>query len=70
MTIEAQVFCDLLFRAFGYQGFKEAGATLEEHSPLKKHIQIKDTSGKVPQHQANLVLWHSNCNLGAPLSKI
>jgi type II restriction/modification system DNA methylase subunit YeeA len=26
---EAQVFCDRLFRAFGHQGYKEAGATLE-----------------------------------------
>lgn len=26
---EAQVFCDRLFRAFGHEGFKEAGATLE-----------------------------------------
>ena len=26
---EAQVFCGRLFRAFGYEGYKEAGATLE-----------------------------------------
>ncbi|MDQ3926962.1 MAG: hypothetical protein M3272_08280 [Actinomycetota bacterium] len=26
---EAQVFCDRLFQAFGYDGYKEAGATLE-----------------------------------------
>ncbi len=26
---EAQVFCDRLFRGFGHQGYKEAGATLE-----------------------------------------
>src|SRR5215208_7720573 len=26
---EAQVFCDRLFQAFGYGGYKEAGATLE-----------------------------------------
>jgi SAM-dependent methyltransferase len=26
---EAQVFCDRLFRAFGHQGYSEAGATLE-----------------------------------------
>lgn len=25
---EAQVFCDRLFRAFGHEGYKEAGATL------------------------------------------
>ena len=27
---EAQVFCDRLFQAFGHEGYKEAGATLEE----------------------------------------
>ena len=27
---EAQVFCDRLFRGFGHQGYKEAGATLED----------------------------------------
>ncbi len=26
---EAQVFCDRLFRAFGHEGYKEAGAVLE-----------------------------------------
>ena len=26
---EAQVFCERLFRAFGHEGYKEAGATLE-----------------------------------------
>ena len=26
---EAQVFCDRLFHAFGHEGYKEAGATLE-----------------------------------------
>jgi len=26
---EAQVFCDRLFKAFGHEGYKEAGATLE-----------------------------------------
>ena len=26
---EAQVFCDRLFQAFGYEGYKEAGAELE-----------------------------------------
>jgi hypothetical protein len=26
---EAQVLCDRLFRAFGHEGYKEAGATLE-----------------------------------------
>ncbi|MBX3121580.1 MAG: class I SAM-dependent DNA methyltransferase [Nitrospira sp.] len=27
---EAQVFCDRLFKAFGHEGYKEAGATLED----------------------------------------
>jgi len=27
---EAQVFCDRLFRGFGWGGYKEAGATLED----------------------------------------
>ena len=27
---EAQVFCDRLFQAFGHDGYKEAGATLED----------------------------------------
>jgi hypothetical protein len=35
---EAQVFCDRLFRAFGHEGYKEAGATLE--------YRIKKTSSK------------------------
>jgi len=35
---EAQVFCDRLFRAFGHDGYKEAGATLE--------YRIKKTSSK------------------------
>src|ERR1700712_1772091 len=32
---EAQVFCDRLFKAFGHDGYKEAGATLE--SRQKRH---------------------------------
>lgn len=36
---EAQVFCDRLFQAFGHEGYKEAGATLEER------IKKKDTKG-------------------------
>ena len=32
---EAQVFCDRLFRAFGHEGYKEAGATLEERVARK-----------------------------------
>jgi hypothetical protein len=35
---EAQVYCDRLFKAFGHQGYKEAGATLE--------YRIKKTSSK------------------------
>ncbi|KTR83762.1 DNA methyltransferase [Novosphingobium barchaimii] len=35
---EAQVFCDRLFQAFGHEGYKEAGATLED--------RIKKTSSK------------------------
>ena len=31
---EAQVFCDRLFRAFGHEGYKEAGAVLEERGEL------------------------------------
>ena len=38
---EAQVFCDRLFRAFGHEGYKEAGATLEER--IKK-VSSKGTS--------------------------
>src|SRR3954471_4188220 len=32
---EAQVFCDRLFRAFGHDGYKEAGATLEDRVKQK-----------------------------------
>jgi hypothetical protein len=35
---EAQVFCDRLFRGFGHDGYKEAGATLE--------FRLKKASGK------------------------
>lgn len=31
---EAQVFCDRLFKAFGHEGYKEAGAVLEERVKL------------------------------------
>lgn len=34
---EAQVFCDRLFQAFGYQGYKEAGATLNYSIRRKGH---------------------------------
>src|SRR6476646_2251942 len=32
---EAQVFCDRLFQAFGHEGYKEAGAILEERVKRK-----------------------------------
>lgn len=35
---EAQVFCDRLFQAFGHEGYKEAGATLE--------LQVKRRRGR------------------------
>ena len=35
---EAQVYCDRLFQAFGHDGYKEAGATLE--------FRVKKRSGK------------------------
>jgi hypothetical protein len=35
---EAQVYCERLFRAFGHEGYKEAGATLE--------FRIKKTASK------------------------
>lgn len=37
---EAQVFCDRLFKAFGHDGYKEAGATLEAR------VAKKGTKGK------------------------
>jgi hypothetical protein len=40
---EAQVFCDRLFQAFGHEGYKEAGATLEERLARKgKHVKFVD----------------------------
>jgi hypothetical protein len=33
---EAQVFCDRLFKAFGHEGYKEAGATLEHRVRRKE----------------------------------
>jgi hypothetical protein len=40
---EAQVFCDRLFQAFGHEGYKEAGATLEERLVRKgKHVRFVD----------------------------
>ena len=39
---EAQVFCDRLFQAFGHDGYKEAGATLEERIKGKKGTKFAD----------------------------
>lgn len=41
---EAQVFCDRLFKAFGHEGYKEAGADLEYRikKPTKKSISFAD----------------------------
>jgi hypothetical protein len=39
---EAQVFCDRLFQAFGHQGYKEAGATLEYRIKKGKTTSFAD----------------------------
>jgi len=39
---EAQVFCDRLFQAFGHDGYKEAGATLEFRVKSKKTTNFAD----------------------------
>ena len=39
---EAQVFCDRLFQAFGHQGYKEAGATLEDRQKRGKNVKFID----------------------------
>lgn len=39
---EAQVFCDRLFQAFGHDGYKEAGATLEKRVKGKKSTRFAD----------------------------
>jgi hypothetical protein len=39
---EAQVFCDRLFQAFGHEGYKEAGATLEFRVKSKKKTNFAD----------------------------
>lgn len=38
---EAQVYCDRLFQAFGWGGYKEAGATLEERVAIQKAVGTK-----------------------------
>src|ERR1039457_3082247 len=40
---EAQVFCDRLFQAFGHEGYKEAGATLEDRQYRRgKNVRFID----------------------------
>jgi hypothetical protein len=40
---EAQVFCDRLFQAFGHEGYKEAGATLEDRQHRRgKNVKFID----------------------------
>ena len=39
---EAQVLCDRLFKAFGHEGYKEAGATLEERIKKGKATRFAD----------------------------
>jgi hypothetical protein len=39
---ESQVFCDRLFRAFGHEGYKEAGATLEFRIKKGKSTSFAD----------------------------
>src|SRR5437762_339031 len=39
---EAQVFCDRLFQAFGHEGYKEAGATLEDRQRRGKTVKFVD----------------------------
>jgi hypothetical protein len=39
---EAQVFCDRLFQAFGHEGYKEAGATLEDRQRRGKNVKFID----------------------------
>lgn len=64
---EAQVFCDRLFQAFGHQGYKEAGATLEHRVKGKKStrfadllwpervlIEMKKRAAKLESHRAQI----------------
>lgn len=39
---EAQVFCDRFFKAFGHEGYKEAGATMEFRVKGKKNTRFAD----------------------------
>jgi hypothetical protein len=64
---EAQVFCDRLFQAFGHDGYKEAGATLEFRVKSKKKtnfadllwgervlIEMKKKGAKLPSHRTQI----------------
>lgn len=64
---EAQVFCDRLFQAFGHEGYKEAGATLEYRVKSKKTtnfadllwddrvlIEMKKKGAQLPSHRTQI----------------
>ncbi|MDA9756265.1 N-6 DNA methylase [Flavobacteriales bacterium] len=64
---EAQVFCDRLFQAFGHEGYKEAGATLEYRVKSKKKtnfadllwgdrvlIEMKKKGAQLPSHRTQI----------------
>ncbi|RPG28018.1 MAG: class I SAM-dependent DNA methyltransferase [Muricauda sp. TMED12] len=64
---EAQVFCDRLFQAFGHDGYKEAGATLEFRvkSRMKTNfadllwgdrvlIEMKKKGAQLPSHRTQI----------------
>jgi hypothetical protein len=64
---EAQVFCDRLFQAFGHEGYKEAGATLEFRVKSKKKtnfadllwgervlIEMKKKGAQLPSHRTQI----------------
>lgn len=64
---EAQVFCDRFFQAFGHDGYKEAGATLEFRVKTKKKtnfadllwgervlIEMKKKGAKLQSHRSQL----------------
>jgi len=64
---EAQVFCDRLFQAFGHDGYKEAGATLEFRVKSKKKtnfadllwgdrvlIEMKKKGAQLPSHRTQI----------------
>jgi len=64
---EAQVFCDRLFQAFGHDGYKEAGATLEFRVKSKRKtnfadllwgervlIEMKKKGARLPSHRTQI----------------